>query len=80
MDLVALLGAAASAIALLMTTLRKRQDVDVSELKIRTTDLSTRLNEAAEEVSSLRKALLKSEERVFKLLRILARHGIEETE
>jgi hypothetical protein len=80
MDLVALLGAAASAIALLMTTLRKRQDVDVSELKTRTTDLSSRLTEAEKEVGTLRAALLHAEERIFKLLRLLAKHGIREVE
>lgn len=80
MDLVALLGAGASAIALLMTSLRKRQDVDVSELKIRTDDQAKRLAEAEKEVSALRAALIKSEAVIFRLRQILARHGIQETE
>jgi hypothetical protein len=80
MDLVALLGAGASAIALLMTTLRKRQDLDVSELKTRATEQATRLDEAEKEVSALRAALIQCEEVVFKLRRILAKHGIREAD
>lgn len=78
MDLVALLGAGASAIALLMTTLRKRQDLDVSELKTRATEQANRLADAEKEVSALRAALIQCEEVVFKLRRILVKHGIRE--
>lgn len=80
MDLVALLGAGASAIALLMTTLRKRQDLDVSELKTRSIEQATRLDEAEKEVTALRAALIQCEEVVFKLRRILAKHGIREAD
>lgn len=80
MDLIALLGAGASAIALLMTTLRKRQDLDVSELKTRSTEQATRLTEAEKEVSALRAALIQCEEVVFKLRRILVKNGIQETD
>ena len=80
MDLVALLGAGASAIALLMTTLRKRQDLDVGELKTRNTEQARRLAEAEKEVSALRAALIQCEEVVFKLRRILVKNGIQETD
>lgn len=80
MDLVALIGAGASAIALLMTTLRKRQDLDVGELKTRAADDKRRADDAEKEVSALRAALIQCEEVVFKLRRILVRHGIEETD
>lgn len=80
MDLVALLGAGASAIALLMTTLRKRQDLDVGELKTRSTEQAQRLADAEKEVSAMRAALIQCEEVVFKLRRILAKNGIQETD
>lgn len=79
MDLVALLGAGASAIALLMTTLRKRQDVDVSELKTRMTEETKRREEAEQEVDTLRTELIDCERISHRRQRLLARHDIQET-
>lgn len=77
-DAVALIGGVASAVALLSTTVRKRQDLDVDEMRQRTGDLSTRLADAEKEIGSLRAALVKCEQAAFALRRLLAAHGIQE--
>lgn len=72
------LGGLGSVLAVVLPALRKRQDVDVDELRERVSDLSTRLAKAEEENGHLRAELIRLEALVFSLRRLLAAHGITE--
>lgn len=79
-EAVALIGGLASALAVVATSFRKRADVDIEELRTRESDLSTRLGDAEKRIGQLRAALVACEDRVFKLLRLLAANGINPNE
>lgn len=76
-DLVALIGGCASAVAVLSTSMRTRQDLDVDEIKKRTEDLTTRLSASEKEIGELRSQLVQCEENNFALRRLLAANGIK---
>lgn len=76
-DAVALLGGVASAVAVIATSFRRRQDVDLDELQKRVTDLTARLADAEEQIGHLRAQLVAAESRVFQLSRVLAANGID---
>lgn len=77
-ELVALVGGLASALAVVATSMRKRLDVDVDEMRSRVSDLTERLTSAEKELGQLRAELVKAEGRIFALTRLLAAHGIDE--
>lgn len=66
----------ASAVAVVVTSLRKRKDVDYEELQKRVVDLEARIKELEPVVVELRRELLATEAREFKLRRVLLAHGI----
>lgn len=78
-ELIALVGAVASAIAVIATSVRKRQDTDVDELRKRAEVLERKVQAMGDELEQVRAEAIACERTVYQLRRLLAQHGIEET-
>ena len=74
----ALASGVAGAIAVVLTSFRKRRDVDFDEMKKRITDQANRLADAEEQIGHLRAQLVKCEASAFELRRLLAMNVIED--
>lgn len=75
-SMAAVVAACASAVAVIITALRKRRDVDIEDLQKRVTNLTQRLDLIEEELDSTRSDLVEAEHDRFVLRRTLAQHGI----
>lgn len=76
--IVAVISGVASAIAVIITSLRKRRDVDVDEMKIRIKKLTGRIERAEAKIAELRSKLVNYEGVIFRLRSVLARNGIQD--
>lgn len=72
----AAIAAVASAVAIIITALRKRRDVDVADLQKRVVDLASRVEFLERTLDSTRDELIEAEHDRFILRRTLAAHGI----
>lgn len=75
-SLAAVVAAIASAIAVIITALRKRRDVDIAELQKRIVNLAERVKHLEESLDDTRKELVAAEWDRFVLRRTLATNGI----
>lgn len=75
-EVAAAITGAASAIAVIVTSLRRRKDVDLDELQQRVSDLTDRLESAEGKIGDLRSQLVTAEGQIFLLRRTIASHGI----
>lgn len=72
----ALIAAIASAVAVIVTSLRKRKDVDINEVIARSKALEKRVETLEKTVDALQAELVDTEHDRFVLRRTLAAHGI----
>lgn len=75
-DVLALFAAIASSAAIIIQALRKRKDVDLTEVVSRNTNLEERVTALEELVDEMRIELVDRERVVFLLRRVLAQEGI----
>jgi len=74
--LAALTAAVASAVAVIITALRKRRDVDVVEMQLRINSLDKRVKKLESELDVTREELVAEEATTFRLRRVLAQNGL----
>lgn len=75
-EVAAMIAAVASAIAISITALRKRKDVDVNELQTRVGDLTERVTHLETRLDATQDELVQVEWDNFTLRRTLAANGI----
>lgn len=77
-DQYAFLGALAAAIAIIVQSVRKRKDVDITEVLKQNASLAERVGLLETNVAVLQTELVKAEHDRFTLRRVLAGHGISD--